>query len=102
MKFKELLSYLKTALMKFFKRKAVKAVIKRLLGSSVAGGFWGFIITYIVEELFEEIAEPIIKLAFRKLGWVYDRVSGEIILKKIDQARADNDVDNYRINIGRV
>lgn len=92
-KFKDFLKFLKEHATSFLKQSVVKAALKKFLGSAMAGGIKGFIITFIVEELFETIAEPIIKLSFRKLGYVYDRVGGEIKVTKLRQARQDGDRD---------
>lgn len=100
--FKSVLNILKVQTIKFLKTSAVKFALKKILGSAVAGGFLGFIITYVVEELFEEVAEPLIKLAFRKLGYVYDRADGEVRIKKLHRANQDGregDADRQLDNI---
>jgi hypothetical protein len=87
--FKKFLEYMKKKVVELLKSQAVKAVLKKLLGSAAAGGFLGFVITYVVEELFEEVAEPIIKLAFRKMGYIYDRTQGTITIKKLNRANEE-------------
>jgi HKD family nuclease len=84
--FKLILEFLKKYTVNLLKRKAVKAVLKKVLGTAAGGGFLGFIITYVVEEFFEEVAEPIIKLAFRKMGYLYERKQGKILVKKLNEA----------------
>lgn len=86
---------IKKILIEQLKGAAVKAALKKLLGSAVIGGPKAWIIKYIVTELFEEIGEPLIKAAFIKMGYYYDRVEGKIIVKKIHDAREDNDADAY-------
>ena len=83
--FSALLQYTKEKLIAFLKSESVKATLKKIIGTSVKGGFWGFVITYAVEELFEEVAEPIIALAFRKMGYVYSRTKGTILIKKLEK-----------------
>ena len=86
---------IKVALIEQLKGAAVKAALKKLLGSAVMGGPKAWVIKYVVTELFEEIGEPLIKAAFVKMGYLYDRVEGKIIVKKIQDAREDNDADAY-------
>lgn len=90
--FKSFLNWLKQVVIQFLKKRAVTASLKLILGSAATGGFWGFIITYIVDNLFTEVAEPIIKLAFEKEGYLYDRVNGEIKLKKLNKAENTGNV----------
>jgi len=93
---------LKLILIQFLKGEAIKLALKKLLGSAAAGGIKGWIIKFVVEQLFEEVAQPIIELGFRKMGYLVHRIEGEIILKKIKDAKNENDFDRYRRNIGRV
>lgn len=93
---------IKDQLIKFLKTKAVKAALKRLLGSATAGGFYGFIITYIVENLFEQLAEPIINLAYRKGMLFYDRREGKLKVGRYERAKEEGDEDEYTSNIGSV
>lgn len=89
-------------LVEHFKDKAVKFALKKLLGSAMAGGFKGWLVKFIAEYLFEEIAEPVIKLAIRKGFLVVDKISGHITVKKINKAKENNDEDSYVDSIGSV
>ena len=80
------------AIIKQLKGAAVKAVLKRFL---ISGGIKGWLISFIVEEAFEEIAEPILKAVGRKIGYVIDRVEGSIVINKIEEARDENNQDEY-------
>lgn len=93
---------LKIQLINFLKGSAVKFALKKFLGSAAAGGFKAWLIKLIVTELFEEIAEPLLKLALRKGHFIYDKIDGEIKLKKIERAKNEEDEDAYTRNIGDV
>jgi len=73
----------------FLKGKAVKLAIKKILGSAAMGGFKAWLIKFIVTELFEEIAEPIIDLGVRKIGYVVDVVDANFALQFHVIQRAD-------------
>lgn len=92
---KSFASNLKKSLIDFFKGAAIKAALKALLGSATAGGIKGWIIKYVVTELFEEVAEPLIKLSIRKGLLVHDKIEGKIKIKKINKAKDENDADTY-------
>lgn len=80
------------AIIKQLKGAAVKAVLKKFL---ISGGIKGFLISFIVEEAFEEIAEPILKAVGRKIGYLVDRVEGSIVISKIEDARDEHNPENY-------
>lgn len=86
---------IKSATIKYLKGEAVKIALKKILGSAMAGGIKGWLIKFIVENLFEELAEPLIKYAFRRMGYLYQRTKGEILVKKLRKAQNDNDQDAY-------
>jgi len=90
--FSRIVQALKPALINFLRKKAVKVALKKILGATAAGGIYGWIIAYVVEELYDEVAKPIIQLAFRKVGYLYEVKQGEHVLRKIQQA--DN-VDDW-------
>ena len=94
-KFVILWNNFKPQLIKYLKGEAVKLALQKLLGSALAGGFRGWLIKYAVEYLFEEVAEPIAKLTLRNVGYVYHRVEGKVILKKIQKAKEEGDGEDY-------
>lgn len=81
----------KPVLISYLKQNFVKAALKKLLGSAIAGGFKAWIIKYIVTELFEEVAQPLIELAFRKAGYMHEVKQGEHTLKRIQNAQNNDD-----------
>lgn len=77
------------------KREAVKSALVKLLGSAALGGVRAWMIKFAVENLFEQVAEPIIRASFIKLGYLYNRVEGNILVKRINKAKEDNHEGNY-------
>lgn len=92
----------KTRLIEFLKGKAVKVALKKLLGSAALGGFKAWLIKFIVIELFEEVAQPLILLAYRKGMRVVDEANGKLKVKKIEKAKEEGSEDGYTSTIGTV
>tara|TARA_R110000868_G_scaffold87034_5_gene243676 strand:+ start:12997 stop:13329 length:333 start_codon:yes stop_codon:yes gene_type:complete len=80
-------------IIKFLKEKTITYALKTLLKSST--GFTGWLVAYVAENLFEEFAEPLIKKAVRGVGYIYLKVEGKVIIKKLEQAQGNNDEDAY-------
>lgn len=95
MKFKINWPAFKKAVIEHLKGAAVKAALKSLLGASYMIGFKAWLVKFIVTELFEEIGEPLIKAGFIRMGYYYDRVNGNIIVKRIHEAREDENEQEY-------
>jgi len=77
------------------KGQALKLALKKLLGTAAAGGFKVWLIKYIVTELYDEIAEPLIKMALNHAGYIYDKNAGKIHISRLKKARADHDQETY-------
>ena len=90
---------LKGSVIQWLKSAAVKAALLRFLGSSISGGWKAFVVKFIVTELFEEIAEPIVRYAFREMGYAYNRIEGEVVLKKIKQAKKEDNEEDYNTHL---
>lgn len=90
---------LRVLVIEFLKSTFVKTILLKMFGSIVSGSYKAWIAKLIVEYAFEELAEPIIKLAFRKMGYVYNRIEGEIQIKKLNEAREKNDEKAYNLVI---
>lgn len=84
------LQVFKDWLIPFLKGQAVKAALKKILGSAVMGGFQGWLVKYVVTELYEEIGEPIIKMALNHMGYLYDRQKGKVLIKRLNNAEDEN------------
>ncbi len=89
-------------LTEYLKSAVVKAALLKFLGKAIATGWQGWLITFVAENLFEEIAEPIIRESFRKAGWLYDRIEGEVTLKRIKDAKKENSKHKYIKSISGV
>lgn len=82
-------------LIDLLKREAVKSALVKLLGSAALGGIRAWAIKFVVENMFEQVAEPIVRASFIKLGYLYNRVEGNILVKRINKAKEDNHEGNY-------
>lgn len=96
---KALFATLKQFIIDQLKGAAVKAALKAFLGSAAGVGVKAWLIKFVVEELYEQVGEPIMKAMFLKMGYYYDRVQGNITIKKIREARENNDGQAYDIAI---
>lgn len=96
---KSTLTIVRDQIVEHLKGKAVKLALKKILGSAMAGGFKAWLIKYIVTELFEEIAQPVINYGFRKFGYHVEVYQGKKLLKRIENAETD---DDWRDAAGRV
>jgi hypothetical protein len=86
---------IKQPLIDFLKGSAVKYALKKLLGTAAMGGFKGWLVRYIVTELFEEIAEPVIRYLIRKGALAYDQAEGKIKIIKLERAKASKNEADY-------
>lgn len=86
---------LKKSILDLLKGAVVKKALKTFLGTGAGVGLKAWIIKFIVTELFEEIAVPLIKAVLVEAGYQYDKKNGEILITKLHQAREDNDADSY-------
>lgn len=102
-----LLAYLKSLVSKekiltHLKTNAVKQALIKILGSTALGGFRVYVITFIVNNLFDKLAEPIIELGLRKVGLLYNRTNGKIQITKLnntDQMENENEYDDIVTDI---
>ena len=92
----------KSILINFLRDAIVKLALKKLLGNVMAGGFKAWIIKYIALELFDEVLEPLLRLAIRKGMLGVDKIDGAIKVKKITRAKYEDDEATYRNTIGDV
>jgi hypothetical protein len=88
-------SRVKPALLKFLKTELTKKALAKILGSSVAGGFYGWAISYLVSLGVEKVLEPSIEFLVRKGLLFTDKETGKIAFKKLEKAKDENDEDTY-------
>lgn len=82
-------------LIEHLKGRAFKLALKKILGSSAAGGFKAWLVKFILENLWEELAEPLIKAGLIEIRYIADKIDGNITAKKIEKARRSGDVEDY-------
>jgi hypothetical protein len=99
---KEILSSLKAMLIEQLKGAAVKAALKAFLGTAAGTGIKVWIIKFAVENLYDEVGEPIIKAGLVQAGYYYHKLDGKIIIRKIKKAREENDGQAYDSSVDDV
>ena len=72
------------ALVNFIQKESIRLVLKKLV---INGGLKGWLITFVVTELVEEIDEHLIEPAFVVIGFHADRLDGATVYKKVDNAK---------------
>ena len=88
------LKALKSILIDFLRKEAVKQALINLVKSGAFLGFRTWLVRIIVIHLFDEVAKPIIDLSFRKVGYLVEVKNGEYLLKKIQNSADVNDWSN--------
>lgn len=88
------------AVLSVLKSKAVELVLAKVIGTTA--GFKAWIAKIVVKYAFDEIAEPVIELAFRKGQLLVDKASGKITYHKIKGAKKDGNKADYIKHIGDV
>jgi len=94
--------FIRDQIVEHLKGKAIKLALKKVLGSVMAGGIKGWLVKFVVTELFEEIAEPLIKLAIRKGFVLYDKIEGSINVKQTEKAKDEGNYDDYLDHVGKL
>jgi len=74
-----------------FKGEVIKLALKKILGSAMIAGPKAWIIKFVVSNLWDEIAEPLIRAGLVELEYVYDKHQGKVLIKKLNQAEENND-----------
>lgn len=90
---------LKLQLIKILKRGAVKVALRKFLITSNLGTW---IVTYIVEEIFDDYGTPIINKALRNIGYAADKIEGSLIIRKLNNAQDQSDYDSIVDDIHRM
>lgn len=84
---------LRDSLIKELKGESIKLVFKTLFKSAPMGGFRLWLVKIIVKEFYVEIGEPVIKAVFVEGGYLYHKVEGKIIVKRIKDATNQAEYD---------
>ena len=78
----------------------LRSIIKWVVTKTAAGaGFKAWLIKEIAEHLYDEIGEPIVKAVLAKAGYLYTKVEGSVIVKKIEEAKNENNQSDYDSNM---
>lgn len=70
------------------KAEAIRVAIIKILGSAAVGGFRVWLIKTIVGHFYDEVAEVV----FREAGYIYNKVNGKVLLKRLRKAQEEKDV----------
>ena len=80
---------------KWLRGEWVKLALKKILGSAAMGGIQGWIVAYVAEYLYDEIAVPVMKYLIRKGLFYYDVEQGKIEYKRLEEAKKEEDESTY-------
>ena len=86
----------------FLKGKAFKLVLKKIFKTAAMGGVKGWIVGLVFDEIYDEELRPRIQVIFSRIGYRIEHKNGEIIVKKMDDARRDNNEDDYNSSVGDI
>jgi hypothetical protein len=86
---------LRAIVIEVLKNAWVRMILLKVFGAAISGGYQAWIAKLIVEYAFDTLALPIIKLSFRKMGYVYHKAEGQIIFKRLEEAKVENDKVKY-------
>lgn len=94
-----LVAYLKATFTKekiiaFFKTKFMEKAIVALF-KIAPKGFYGWVVNIILSKLYDEIGEPLVEAGVRKVGYVYHKVEGKVLIKRLKKAQEDGNEDEY-------
>lgn len=82
------------------KDKFVKLALKKLLGTAAkTAGFKVWLVTFIAEEVFEDVGEPVAELVMVKMGYGFHKVEGKLLVKRLKEAESG---EAYRAVINRI
>lgn len=86
------------AIKSFLKEKFVVSIMKKILGSPI-GGFRAWIVEFLLENLWDEIVDPVLSAGLVELKYTKHKIEGKISAKKILEARRHGNVQDYNDNI---
>ena len=75
-------------LVKFLEKKAIKAVLKKLL---ISGGLKGWIISFVIGEVIEKADEKLLEPLLVNIGFVADVIDGKQVYRRINDAENRDD-----------
>lgn len=76
-------------------QKPLIAGLKAYLNTVVGQGILLKFINFAVDNLFEQIIDPVLKVALIKIGYKYDVKNGERLIEKLRKAEEDGNAEEY-------
>lgn len=86
------------ALKGFLKEKVIVALMKKILGSAI-GGFKAWFVQFVLENLWDEIVDPLLNAGLVELKYIKHKIEGSITAEKIIAARKAQNADDYNSGI---
>ena len=86
-------------LMEQLKGALIKTALKKFIGSAAGGGFKVWLVKFIATELFEEVGEPLVKMALVEIRYVPVLIKGKLTSAKIIRAREDGNTQEYHATV---
>jgi hypothetical protein len=86
--------FTKDRIVKFFKQKFVEKAIISIF-KMAPKGFYGWVVNMALNKFYDEVGEPLIELGIRRVGYVYHKVEGKVLIKKLKKAQGEGDEDSY-------
>lgn len=90
----ELKNKIINAISTWIKDALVKKALKAFLGTAAGVGFKAWLVTFVIEEIYEEAAEPVLKRAGRRAIFEFDEAKGRYEFKKFENAKSADDFDS--------
>lgn len=87
-------TFTKEKIVAFFKTKFVEKVVV-ILFKAAPKGFYGWVVNLVVSKLYTEIGEPLIEAGLRKVGFIYQKIDGKILIKKLKKAQGEGNEDEF-------
>ena len=85
---------LTNTLLNILQDRVVKSALSRLIGTTA--GFKAWVLKFVLDEFYDDIAEPVMKLAIRKGLKAYDVSKGGYYNAKFYKARDKKDWDELK------
>lgn len=83
------------ALVNILEKEITKAVLMKVVGSTV--GFKAWLVKFVIEEVvIDEIVEPGIEYGERKVILFYDKIKGRYVYKSLEDATNSDDLLAWR------
>lgn len=77
--------------------------LKAYLNTVAGQGFFSRIINKLVDEGYEHLLDPFVERAIVKAGYLYDKSTGKVLIKKLEEATNAEDYNSTADDIlGRV